>query len=45
MSEERMKSPSTSDNHFASKGNASYPWSKVKFNGNCLKQDIVSFLH
>ena len=41
MSEESIKYPSISDNGFAAKRNAGYPLSKVKFNGNCLKQDGV----
>ena len=45
MSEESIKYPSISDNGFAAKRNAGYPLSKVKFNGNCLKQDGVSCLH
>ena len=45
MSEESLKNPSTPDNSFDPKGIVVYPLSKVKFNGNCLKQDIVSFLH
>ena len=44
MSEESIKNPSTSDNIFAPKS-AAYPISKIKFNGNCLKQDSASFLH
>ena len=44
ISEESIKNPSTSDNIFAPKS-AGYPISKIKFNGNCLKQDSASFLH
>ena len=45
MSEESIKNPSTSGNSFAPKRNTDYQLSKVKFNGNCLKQDRVSILH
>ena len=45
MSEESIKNPSTSGNSFAPKRNTDYPLSKVKFNGNCLKQDRVPILH
>ena len=45
MSEESIKNPSTSGNSFAPKRNTDYQSSKVKFNGNCLKQDRVSILH
>ena len=45
MSKESVKSPSTRDNSFAPKRNASYPLSITKLNGNYLKQNTVSFLH
>ena len=44
MSDERIRNPSTSDNSFAPKWIFGYTLSKVKFNGNCLKQDSMSFL-
>ena len=45
MSEEIMKNPSTSDNSFVLKWIKGYQLPKIKFNGNCLKQDSVSFFH
>ena len=45
MPEKSIKNPSTPDNSFAPNVIAAYPLSKVKFNGNCLKQKSVSFLH
>ena len=38
-----IKNPSTLDNSFSPRQIFAYPLSKVEFNGNCLKQDIVSF--
>ena len=45
MSNERIKNPSTSDNSFAPKRINGYLPPEVKFNGNWLKQDSVSFPH
>ena len=45
MSEENINNPSTPDNSFVPKRIFGYPLSKVKFNGNCLKQNSVSLLH
>ena len=43
--QKRIKNPCTPVNRFAPKKNACHPLSKVKFNGNCIKLDSVSFLH
>ena len=45
MPHESIKNPPTSDNSFAPKLITDYSPHRVKFNGNCLRQDSVSFLH
>ena len=45
MSEINIHPPSTTDNSFTSKRNAKYSIAIVKFNGNCLNQDNLSFIH
>ena len=45
MSKENIKYPCTPDNSFAPKWIDDYTLPEIKFNGNCLRQDIASFLH
>ena len=45
MSEKSIKNPSTSGNCVARKQIDGYKLPKIKFNGNCVKQDVVSLLH
>ena len=44
MSKENIKNPSTPDNSFTPKWIDDYTLPEVKFNGNYLRQDSVSFL-
>ena len=41
----KYSSFTTTDNSFTSKRNAKYSIAIVKFNGNCLNQDNLSFIH
>ena len=45
MSEKSIKNPSTSGNCVARKWIDGYKLPKIKFNGNCVKQDVVTLLH
>ena len=45
MSHKSIKNPPMSDSSFTSKLLIDYLLYRVKFNGNCLKQDSVFFLH
>ena len=45
MWEESLKNPSTPHNSFILKRIDAYPLSKVKFDGNCLRENNASFLH
>ena len=45
ISEESIKTPFTSENSFFPKWVDGYQLPKIKVNGNCLKQDRLSFLH
>ena len=45
MSEKSIKNPSESGNCVARKWIDSYELPKIKFNGNCVKQDVVTLLH
>ena len=45
MSEKSIKNPSTSSNCVARKWIDGYKLPKIKFNGNCVKQDVVTLLH
>ena len=40
-----FSSRSKSGNSFALQGVDDYPITKVKFNGSCLRQDSISFIH
>ena len=45
MSERSIKNSSTPDSSFTPNWSDGYPFTKVKFNGNYLRQDGVSFLY
>ena len=45
MSEKSIKNPSESGNCVARKWIDGYELPKIKFNGNCVKQDVVTLLH
>ena len=45
MSEESIKNPPSSDNSITPNLIDNYPIEKVKFNGNCLRKDMISFIH
>ena len=45
VSEESIAFPSTTDNSFTPKWVGKYSILIVKFNGECLKQDCVSFIY
>ena len=45
ISEESSFLPSTADNCYAPKWISKYSTPTVKFNGDCLKQDSMSFIH
>ena len=44
MSEKSIKNPLTADKSFAQKKIGDYSITKVTFDGNCLGQDIISFI-
>lgn len=45
MSEESIKNPPSSGNSITPNLIDNYPIEKVKFNRNCLRQDMISFIH
>ena len=45
MSEESIKPPSTTDNSFNPKIIYKYGKARTKFNGICLRQDNILFIH